>query len=368
MVYLFIILYCLILGYFYQHNHTAALLRTPYWILFFYVVVLFGLRFRVGMDTLNYMDSYHLVTPLNQMTFSDLFGQHYAPLSQLLFSFCRMLSPEFYVLQIIHMVLLNIPLFLFLKRQTLNPYYAYLLFFIMAGTYFYTDILRESLAIAVFLLNYENLKNRRWLPYYLLCIVSIGFHYTALFLLFLPLLRNVKFNTTYLLVILAFVAVCMLLLPRLSNLISDDILANEISNKTSKFGLVNIRWFLFRLIRYSLLSAILLFLSRKESEYHFEISLVCIYLLMGIGVFFFEEFFVRFSNYLSLPFVVLMCNYICRRTTAQLLKQFIIIPFLIVNIWVQLHDNYYVMYLPYYSIFNPQIDFQREATRDFYFT
>ena len=95
---------------------------------------------------------------------------------------------------------------------------------------------------------------------------------------------------------------------------------------------------------------------------------MCIYLLMGIGVFFFEEFFVRFSNYLSLPFVVLMCNYICRRTTAQLLKQFIIIPFLIVNIWVQLHDNYYVMYLPYYSIFNPQIDFQREATRDFYFT
>ncbi|WP_369683354.1 EpsG family protein, partial [uncultured Muribaculum sp.] len=148
--------------------------------LFVYLILLIGLRYEVGGDTINYMGDYDWRVPLSQykLSFNDKFQPGYI----ILCSLGKSISPDFYVFQLIHSALLNTLLFLFIKNNTKYVYTSLGIIFLTCYFYFSTEILRESIAVLIFSLNYKNLINRRWLSYYTGVLLCFMFHLSAIFL------------------------------------------------------------------------------------------------------------------------------------------------------------------------------------------
>ena len=159
------------------NSRMAKSLRITYLaIICLYVILLMGFRYRVGTDTINYMDGYlERTTTLDDFGALDFTQTRFEPGYMFLAACCRSLSNEFYVLQLLCAFILNSCVFLFLYRYCYNPFVGVIVYFVLTCLYFNTEIMRESLAIAIFLLNYPNLKSRKWVRYYILCLFSICF-------------------------------------------------------------------------------------------------------------------------------------------------------------------------------------------------
>ena len=75
-----------------------------------------ALRYRVGGDTLAYMSSYSYIPTLDKLELQDLLYTISDPLYVLLCSISKSIHPSFYVFQIIHSIILNVSLSVFLMR------------------------------------------------------------------------------------------------------------------------------------------------------------------------------------------------------------------------------------------------------------
>lgn len=173
-----------------------------FWVLDFFVLVsLAGFRYKLGGDTFNYMRDFEDFSTLDQMRFEDFFGLKYAPLWVLFFSLIKTVFNDFVFFQLIHAIVINGVVFWFVNKYCKYRFLAMLFYFFYFYFYFNTEILRESLAIAFFLIAVPAYINEKWVRYYLLIFVSFLFHYSALILLLFPLIRNVKFNFRMMLIV-----------------------------------------------------------------------------------------------------------------------------------------------------------------------
>jgi hypothetical protein len=239
--------------------------------------------------------------------------------------------------------------------------------------YFNTEILRESLAVGVFLLNYSNLKQKKWVNYYLLAIVSILFHSSALILLFFPFIRFVKLNWKYLIVLVVFVLFIIEVHPFLVFLENFDKLANKV-NVYVEYEKLNLTWIAYNLIQITLFPLFLLFIYKKvfrqDSEFEF---LICTHALLGIGILFFQLIFTRFSNY-TLPFLAIffteiighfICNFSEKKYLYKAVMSLIIIVytsayFISAEFYAEGARRYH-FWLPYHSVFNEKTEDKRET-------
>lgn len=158
------------------------------------LICISGFRYKVGGDTIRYMESFQRIHLLDSLSYKDMFGEGMMPLCYLFFSTCRSISDSFYFLQFIHACIVNITIFVFIKRQTPFVFCTILIYIIWSYLEFNTEILRESLAVCAFLCGFHYLKKKMWFRYYLWCIIAVGFHVSALLTLVLPLFYFIKFD------------------------------------------------------------------------------------------------------------------------------------------------------------------------------
>lgn len=348
----------------YRKTNNSERYLVFYWILCIYCILFFGFRYRVGFDTINYHDQYDNILPLYKMNIEDFFGNKHAPLYGLLESFCKTLSPNFYVLQIMVSILFNIPLFYYLKRNSENPFLSFFVFFVMIGCYFNTDIMRESLAVIISLFNYENIRKRKYLRYYLCAIIALGFHYTAIVTFIFPFISFVKFNKYYVLYLIIFVALVRFVSEFIFSILTIDYLQDQVLAKLFGLGQHNFNWFIFRISKYILLPFLIL-VYYKVSGYQHKLyeNLTCLYVLFGIGILFYEVFFIRFANYAFIPFSVFFANVLLTNklhSKLQVLRLPILSLMLLIYSFGYLNNRQYRAYYPYYSIFDPHEDKERE--------
>ena len=161
-----------------------------YYFLFIYLVLLIGLRFEVGGDTLVYMEDYKWRPDLAEWEFS--WTDYYEPLYTLLCALAKSIGSDFVYFQLLHSLIFNTCLFYFISKNTEYKFSALFLCFIYYYLYFSTEILRESLAIFVFILNYRNYERGNWGKYYLGVCVAVLFHISAVILLIFPFVRWMK--------------------------------------------------------------------------------------------------------------------------------------------------------------------------------
>lgn len=140
-----------------------------------------------------YTDWTTYYTYFEKVEFEDIFDwtfddnkEHYEPGYALLNIICRSIVPHYLFLQVVIAILDIVLLLRFLKKMRIeNMPLALLLFFTFSGLMMMFNLLRNSIAILIFLNSLEYLSARKPLQYFTLCGISILFHFSSL--LFIPL-------------------------------------------------------------------------------------------------------------------------------------------------------------------------------------
>lgn len=151
------------------------------------MVLIVGLRYKIGGDTISYYYGYESWPDLAHLTKSFIQDSRYNILFCLFWSACKSLSKEFWVYQVISAILVNGTIIWFFKKHTKRVFLALLLFSIYRYLFYNTEIIRASLSVVSFLLVFDSLLERKWVKYYVYVAIAIGFHSEAIVLLLYPI-------------------------------------------------------------------------------------------------------------------------------------------------------------------------------------
>ena len=215
MPYLIIFLFSLCFLYRYDIKKKEKYKKSAYFFLFILFVLTAGCRYVVGGDTVRYMRYWEYYP-----TFGDDIGifsyAMYDPFWMLLNVCCKFLCSDFIFFQFVHALLLNWILFygVFKRQNIFKEHYFSVVFFyiIYYFIYFNMEVLRESLAVAIFLLSIPAFQQKKWLKYYLFAVISFLFHSSAIIVFIFPVFRYIAFKKRYVILTFIFVITIFILL------------------------------------------------------------------------------------------------------------------------------------------------------------
>lgn len=153
------------------------------------LILLAGLRYRVGGDTLMYMSVFDECPTLDELKYFDFDTAQYNPLWYILNAISKSIYDDFFLFQLIHACIVNPIFFSFFRKYCPNYYFsAILLYYVGYFCYFNMEVLRESLCICMLLVSTRLLLEKRWILYYVVCVFALFLHYSALVMFLFPLL------------------------------------------------------------------------------------------------------------------------------------------------------------------------------------
>ncbi|MFI3285995.1 MAG: EpsG family protein [Rikenellaceae bacterium] len=370
---LFLALFVVVSEYLKQPNKLES--SIIYFIFLLYYTTLVALRYRVGIDTLNYMESYSMVGSLDKIAQSGV-TTNFEPLYIGLCLICRSISEEFVVLQIVHVVIINILITRFIFRNTRYRLTALLLYLIMGFLYFNTEIIRESIAVALFINAIELLKNRKYLYYYAIMIIASGFHTSALITLFVPFFMQIRFNKLFFCLLALFITLLYLFtygkvaLPLIGG--SYSVAMDKVIGYLQADSL-NLNWIIVNMVRSVALPALFLTLYNKIAaqgdEFRYS-NMILLYIIVGFGMLFIQIIFARIGNYFLFFYVLLLTELFHKLKESR----FRWMNSTLLSLLLLAHGQYYfrstdnivigtrqyTQWYPYSSIFDKRVDSQRE--------
>ncbi|MDR0507769.1 MAG: EpsG family protein, partial [Dysgonamonadaceae bacterium] len=191
MIYLLITIYLLTLIYVFDYRKRNNGKSVWFTITCIVLICLSGLRYRVGGDTVGYMSMYDEFPTLFTVEW-HIFSTQYQPLWNLYVLTCKTISSDFAFLQFTHAIILNVSLFVFIRKRIRNVFTFIFFYFILFYTLLNFEVLRESLAVAVSLMGFKYWEKKKWLPYYVFALIAYGFHVSAVILFILPFFRYIQ--------------------------------------------------------------------------------------------------------------------------------------------------------------------------------
>lgn len=375
-----IVLILLIIPFFFRHEQSNSKYNNYYWFEFFVLFLLMGLRFRVGGDSLRY-ELYYSYHPNLEELFTKggwLTNEGFQPLWVLLQATCKSISDNFVVAQITNSLIVNGVIFCFVKKNVKNRFTFMVLYYFLLYLYFNTEIMRESLAVACFLMGFRFLIERKYIYYYLLSVVALMFHASAVFLLILPfvypLFAKLKGFKSYI-ILFGVALVSSFYITNILELLNNTFFAgNALLDDKSKMVAQSTGLNIFGIIA-QLLSLLPLFFIMYVYENKKESSkfILLMYLLVNIiGMVFLP--LDRLSNYFSIPFLCVFTNVITdKRIKFKYRSQVIGTVILLLGFRFQYYldgmvsENgkskeykVYDRYIPYHSIFDKEYEVRRE--------
>lgn len=322
-----------------------------------YMVVLMGIRYRVGMDTIGYMKTFKDSFPLDKIFTVKVFTQRHEPGYLLLCAICKLFSKEFWPVQLIMNLITCGGIFIFLYRNCRNVFMGIFLFLILQWLYFSTEIMRESAAISIFLVNYRNMLEKRWLRYYLFSLLSISFHYSAILIWFLPLARFLKPNIFFFIFCIGILGITPLV-EQFNKLLALGIISEKISIYIKEVDNVNMNWRISEMIKTGF-PAILTFILYKYSHLKSRFQpFILLQIIFCCGAFAIPVIFQRFTNYTTLFVIAALANYLFIQYVNPILRITVIgVICLSQSIY---YASLYPAWYPYVSINNPITIQERE--------
>lgn len=334
-----------------NNRMTPVLRKSVLSIICLYIILLMGFRYKVGIDTISYMRAFTHIPSLENITLKAFTETRYEPAFFIICSLCKSFSREFWPLQIIMAALTNGCIFYFLYKYCRNVFTGVIFYFIFSFLYFSAEVMRESAAVGIFLLNYKNLQEKRWLRYYLFSIVSILFHYSAIVILFFPLARILNSRIIFFTLCVVFIGITPLV-EKLNDLLQIAAISGRIGLYTSSADDLNFNWRIAELVRsaFPAIATLVVYNIAKE-KCEFKIMLL-VQILFCMGAFAIPLIFSRFSNYTAIFVVAAAANVL----SLDSLKQWIKISFVAFILLTQI-NHYYInhqRWFPYVSIFQPE--------------
>lgn len=200
MIYIIIAIYILILSYYYDFhkNKKESLKQIHYYLLLLILIMLSGIRYRMAPDTVAYMSNFDYYTqPLFNLKLSDFTSSRYQPFWIILNSSFKIFD-NYLLFQITVSAITNSSIFYFFKRSSSSGQFSYILvYYLTCYFYFNMEILRESLAISMFLISIIKYNNQKYSQALLFIFFAFMFHQYALFLftIYFALSRKISLQT-----------------------------------------------------------------------------------------------------------------------------------------------------------------------------
>lgn len=397
MTYLFIITLLLLLIFHYDYQkHKQNRLGWYIFVLIIFVLVA-GLRYRLGVDSTRYEYGYKLTPTLAQLPTYDYESTRYG-FGYLFFNaIARSISDNFVMLQLLHASFINSIIFYFFYKNTNHIFTALLLYFFLAYTNYNYEVLRESCAIAMFLIAWRYFLSNRWIKYYICVAIAILFHISAAILIFLPIFYIPWFRSffSYGWKFYLMIGVVLVVSKIVSDYFFDWLKLLEISSmdeyattyENSSLGeavSVNIKGQIYYFIKSFLFPACALFLfhGSKLMSVEMDVSpqvrlklqyMVCWLVYLSMAMIFIKLFY-RFCNYFLPFYIILLTDVLFSKIKYKKRKvrmsyvvwMVILVPFIYINI-----SDYFRAdsgssipqirrYYPYASVLNPEKNKQRE--------
>lgn len=378
MIYIVIALFVLFPAFYYEalrnRKHDGGLY---YWIECFVLIIFMGIRYRVGGDSLRYESYFQYAN-----TFSDIiaygFNKDFAqPLWQLLQGVCKEVFDSFYALQIVHAAVVNFSFFYIAKRYCNNKFTFIVLYYFLQYLYFNTEIMRESLAVAMFLLSFPSLEKKNYFVYYVFAILAFLFHVSSIILFFIPLVygllsgKNRWKSVVFLLIIL--IGVYLLADRIIGSLVEGLFIDNESlqmktysvndGNKLNIYGVI-MALFLMSPIALSYIFIRYSSIDTPINRFVINMSLV----LTVLGMLFLP--LTRLQDYFIIPFLFIFADLIHDGRVIKKFRYSLLIASLVLlysgilfyssSVTNDTRTTHFKMYYPYHSIFDPVKEIERE--------
>ena len=177
----------LVCVYAYDLRRHAPLYKFSYWGFFVVLVVLAGLRYRIGTDSIVYESQYDLVPMLWELPGFNFDSTRFEPGFMIFSSLARTFSSDFMWLQFLVSIVVNLVVFWFILRNTRHRFLCLTFYYIVLYLNLNTQVLREALAVSLFLLAWPSLRDGKWWLYYILTGLACFMHTSALFTLLIPI-------------------------------------------------------------------------------------------------------------------------------------------------------------------------------------
>ena len=352
------------------------------------LILLAGLRYRVGGDTLMYMSMYDEMPAMSELKYFDFDEALYNPLWYVYNSFFRSFSDDFTLFQIGQAILVNCVFFWFFRKYSPQYYFsAILLYYVGYYCYFNMEIMREIICVCILMLITPFLLAKRWILYYAGCFLAINFHYSSAVMLGIPLLCYMfrKPSWKWQLVIIAGITALMTvvnIMALIVKLVAQDERLVELVEKYTE-GSSNFTGMFFQLL--AALPVVGMMYVRCKCELDYRDKFVSI----ATGAVFAYSFamgffaFARLANYF-IPFVLVFTVHTiyyfisnCNLRSAQVSTLVMGLSVFLISFnygFYYLRDmsTYYpntrfnVIFTPYHSVFDPEIDEQRERVMENY--
>lgn len=361
----------------FDRNVDKRLGRLFYFLEYLTLILLMTLRFRVGGDVLYYENAFPFMPTWAELGSMNLFDQLYQPFWYILNALVKLVYNDFAFFQFVHAIIVNTSIFFLIPKYTKKKFLAVLLYYIFFYFYFNMEILREVLAVVIFLFAYPLLFKKKYLQYYLLCFCAYMFHAFASFTFLVPLLvyifrKPINIWTTAIVMVIVIAAPTLLI-----SLIVKIFSFNEIVERQFKFYSeleININGIIKNLFDAVPIFLIILMQKKKERIDPILIPALNIYfvlILLTMTVAGAE----RLSNYFVFFFLMALINTFLSNDKYKIPSyrtQLIAIVFFmsISKVFYYMRDmteynygykaSFYNRYFPYHSIFDPEIDRRRE--------
>ncbi len=355
-----------------------------YWTSVILLVLVAGLRYRVGGDTLVYMAEYSMYPKLDELAFFDFETARYNPLWYIIASVARSIDDNFICFQILHALIVNISFFHFFRKYCPRYYFsAILVWFVGYWCYFSFEVLREVLCISLLLWCIDFLLEKKYLRYYIMCIVALFIHYSAAVMLFFPLLPlvfkrpNWKFQVLILGAVVLFTTVVnipslivgMFSLDEQLEIVIENYFENDMKNIVGK---------LFEIFSYLPVLGVVWLRERNQLEDEYDFMPIVSLMVVFYGFSSYLGVAGRFLNYMAPFFVVMFVNTVYDILSEVNWRERHVTSIITLCAVTVLSFNYlryyfkdtsdvypgthaYCIFVPYHSVFNPQVDNTRES-------
>lgn len=195
MIYLFVLILLLFL--ICRYDIAGDEKNRDFWyrcVLFIFIAIA-GFRYRIGGDTINYLEIYyHDTHPLSELTFDDLFSSGLEPLYVLLTSAVKSLGGKFFCVQILQAFVVNGLIFSYFRKHSECVFTCIFIYALWAYSLFNFEEMRASISLALCLYANDFFLEKKWLKGFSLYIIGCLFHYSTILLLLTPFLLFLKFN------------------------------------------------------------------------------------------------------------------------------------------------------------------------------
>lgn len=347
----------------------------------FCLIFLSAFSYRLGADTVVYMQEYDETQPLFKIR-GNIFELYDGrqPGWILLMTIVKTLGGSFAVVKIICSTWINLVYAYFIRRHTKYIFTLLLLYFFAFYTNSNFEIMRESISIAFFLISIDAFFEKNWKKYYLLFLFAFMFHESAIFMILLPFFSRIDFSKRFVLYASIVVVIAFWnfnLNSLLSGILPYDISALEklsiyLLSETYGSGeyLFSGTWLLI-FISCIIPSFAFYFLFRRQVDNKY--ALFAIMYILICALMYKMPIFSRFNNYLILIILVLYADFFMMFT--KKFFRYCYKPILIIFLlfYCTYKMNYYMgsshcpdsvmiysRYYPYSDIFSKTTDKQRE--------